>query len=85
MIRGSSEALQVPNLIVPLQVGYYVMCGEMVECGFFKKMGQPLLRLFSVFSSKQYNFYNKTMWKNVHPVYGARIRTHNLLNMSRHP
>ena len=23
------------------------------------------------------------MWKNVHPVYGAGIRTHNLLNMSQ--
>ena len=28
-------------------------------------MGQPrpLFRLFSVFSNKQYNFYNKSMWK----------------------
>ena len=25
------------------------------------------------------------MWKNVRPVYGAGIRTHNLSNMSRHP
>ena len=33
--------------------------------------------LFSVFSNKHhYNFYNKFMWKNVHPVYGAGIRTH---------
>ena len=41
---------------------------------FLKKTGQPLplFRLFSVFSSKhQYNFYNKYMWKNVQPVYGA--------------
>ena len=30
-------------------------------------MGQhlPLFRLFSVFSNKRYNFYNKSMWKNV--------------------
>ena len=35
-------------------------------------------RLFSVFSNKQYNFYNKSMWKNVHAVYGAGIWTHNL-------
>ena len=29
------------------------------------QMGQsrPLFRLFSVFSNKQYNFYNKSMWK----------------------
>ena len=41
------------------------------------------LRLFSVFTNKRYNFI-KT-WKNVHPVYGAGIRNHNLSNMSRHP
>ena len=44
-------------------------------------MGQsrPLFfRLFWVFSSKNYNFHNKFMWKNVHPVYGAGIRTHDL-------
>ena len=54
---------------------------------FFKKKGQPwpLFRLFSVFSNKQYNFYNKYMWKNVHPVYGAGIWTHNLQNVSLFP
>ena len=38
-------------------------CGK-VSFLFFK-MGQPrpLFRLFSVFSNKQYNFYNKYMWK----------------------
>ena len=54
----------------------------------FKRMGQPrpLFSLFSVLSSKQYNFYNKSMWKNVvHPVYGAGIQTRNLSNMSCHP
>ena len=30
-------------------------------------------------------FYNKYMWKNVHPVYGAGIRTHNLWNVSLLP
>ena len=29
----------------------------------------------SVFTNKQYNDNNKSMWKNVHPVYGARIQT----------
>ena len=38
--------------------------------------------LFSVFSNKQLKFYNKLMWKNVHLVSAARIRTHNLLIMS---
>ena len=30
-------------------------------------------------------FNNKSMWKNVHSVYGARIRTHEISNMSHHP
>ena len=49
-------------------------------------MGQPrtFFRLFLVFSNKQYNFYNKSMSINVHPVYGAGIQTHDLLNMSCH-
>ena len=46
---------------------------------------QASFRLFSVFSNKQYNFYNKSMWKDVHPVYGTGIRTHDLTNISRHP
>ena len=35
-----------------------------------------------VFSNTNYNFYNKYMWKNVHPVNGPGIRTHNLWNKS---
>ena len=38
---------------------------------------------FRSFSNKHYNFYN--MWKNVHPVYGAGIRTHDLRNVSLFP
>ena len=37
--------------------------------------------LFAVFSNKQYNVKKC----HVHPVYGARIRTHELFNMSRLP
>ena len=50
-------------------------------------MGQPwpLFRLFSALSNKQYNFYNKSMWKNVHPLYNAGIWTHDISYMSRHP
>ena len=47
---------------------------------FFQKMGHPrsLLCLFSVFFKQtSFNFYNKLIWKNVHPVYGTGIRTHN--------
>ena len=41
---------------------------------------------FSVFPNKhQYNFYNKYVKKcQFHPVYGARIRTHDLSIMSHH-
>ena len=38
-----------------------------------------------VFSNKQYIFYNKWMWKNVHPVNGAGIQTHNFQDMSLLP
>ena len=44
---------------------------------FWKNLGL-FYRLYLVFS-------NKYMWKNVHPVYGAGIRTHNLQNMSLLP
>ena len=55
------------------------------ERGFLKKIGQPrpLFRLFSVF------FYNKFLQqiyvKKVHPVYSARIQTHDLGNVSHFP
>ena len=55
---------------------------------FLKKWANPGLFycLFSIFSSKYYcNFYNNYMWKNVLPVYSARIRTHDLWNMSLIP
>ena len=51
-------------------------------------MGQPqaLIRLFSVFSNKQYNLYKNQCEKcHVHLVYGAGIQTHHLSNMSRLP
>ena len=41
--------------------------------------------LFSTFSNNQYNFYKKSIRKNVHPLYGAGIRTPDLSNMSRLP
>ena len=44
----------------------------------------PLFRLFSVFSNKHYHFRQINV-KNVHPVSGARIRTHNLLVTSLLP
>ena len=41
--------------------------------------------LFSVFSNKHLIFYNKYMWKNVHPVYGAGIQAYDLWNVSLFP
>ena len=44
---------------------------------FFKNGISPAsFQFIFVFSSKCYNFYNKLMLKNVHPVYGAGIQTH---------
>ena len=55
--------------------------------GILKWANQGLVyRLFSVFWNKHhYKFYNKKMWKNVHPVYYARIRSHGLWNISLLP
>ena len=44
-----------------------------------------LTDLLSVFSSKRYKIYNKLMWINIHPVFGAGIRSHSLLNISLLP
>ena len=51
---------------------------------FLLKWANPGLFLcFSIFSIKHVQFYNNV--KNVHPVPGGRIRTHNLLIMSLLP
>ena len=55
---------------------------------FFLKNGptRPLFRLFSVFSHKQtLQFLQQINLKIVHPVSGAWIRPHDLLNASRLP
>ena len=50
---------------------------------FFKwALSGIFLIYFQSFSKKHYKFYNKLMWKNVHPVYDAGIQAHNLQNMS---
>ena len=53
---------------------------------FYLKMGvpRPLFHLFLSFQT-HYKCYNKKMSKNVHPVLGAGIRTHNLWKMSLLP
>ena len=50
----------------------------------FHKMGQPrpLFHLFSSFQTNITNFTTNRCMKNVHPVYYAGIRTHDLWNMS---
>ena len=48
-------------------------------------MVHPRLVLF-IFSLFQTNyFYKKSIWENVHPVYSAGIRTHNLQDVSLFP
>ena len=57
----------------------------MLEELFIKNRPFPASSTFIfVFSNKCYNFYNKYV-KNVHPVYGAGIWTHNLKGMSLLP
>ena len=46
---------------------------------------QPLFHLFSVFSNINTIFYNKQVWKTIHPVCGTGIQTHDLLDMSLLP
>ena len=55
----------------------------MSNLNFKNEWTQPLFRLFSVFSIKQYNFHNNV--KNVHQVSGSGIQTHNLSIMSLLP
>ena len=54
---------------------------------FFKKMGhpRPFYRLFSALSNKHHNFLQQYNVKNVHPVSGAGIWTHGLLDVSLLP
>ena len=52
----------------------------------FFKWDNPGLFLFIISLCNQtFEFYNKSMWKNVHPVYGTGIRTHDLSYKSRLP
>ena len=65
-----------------------LFCNEINRKYVFFKCANPDLfyRSFSIFSNKHHHdFYNKYMWKNVHLVFGARIRTHNLWSMSLLP
>ena len=54
-------------------------------CVAFFNMGQPwpLFNLFSVFfQTNIITVFTTNKFENVHPVYGAGIRTHNLLDVS---
>ena len=48
--------------------GFHVKC-------FFKWANPGLFFVYFWSFLKKYNFYNKSMWKNVHPLYGAEIQT----------
>ena len=52
----------------------------------FLKMGQPgLFFIYFRHFKHTLQFLQQKMWNNVHPVYGAGIRTYNLRNMSLLP
>ena len=60
-------------------------CGQTF---FKKKIGQPRplwLFIFGLFKKRHYNVLQLIYVKNVRPVYGAGIRTHDLRNVSRLP
>ena len=76
------------------ELGYFAFrhlvtldCCESLDSIFFLKGPTPAsFSYIFVFSNTHYKFYKQIgMWKNVHPVYGAGIRTHNLWNMSLLP
>ena len=52
---------------------------------FFKKWANPgLFFMFGLFK-QTIQFLQQINVKNIHPIYGAGIRTHDLSNMSRVP
>ena len=83
-------ALKQQTQLVSFQFESAIKASLFLKPIFFKKMGQPwpLFRLFLVFFKQTIHFFTTNQCEkcpNVHPVYGAGIRTHNLLIMSRHP
>ena len=54
---------------------------------FFKKwaISASFIVYFRPFQTNINIFYNNVMWKNVHPVSGAGIRTHDILYVSLLP
>ena len=65
---------------------FAISINKSFNCNVFIKKGQslPLFHLFSSFQ-KHITFLQQINVKNVDPVYGARIRTHYLQNMSLLP
>ena len=71
-IAKTSQTLSYPGDILKLGLSSVFQENIFSQLGnsnsskfFFKKMGQPLFRLFSVFSSKPYNFKKPINMKNV--------------------
>ena len=71
-------------LCIPLMKGSFFVSKYLYD--FFEEMDHPWphFHLFSVFLNKN-TFFNKSMWKIIHLVYGAGIRSHNLFNVRLHP
>ena len=79
--------LRGKNLILP---NLLVECHRSLKACFlgssFKKWANPASFSFIFgFFKQTIQFLQKiSVWKNVHPVYSARIETHDLLNISHH-
>ena len=86
LLKSNSFILPFCSLCLLSMMFYKLYC-PFLHLELFLKMGQirPLLHLFSSFQSHITNFTKNRHVKNVHPVYGAGIQTHNLWNVSLLP
>ena len=64
---------------------YFFVANESSKSFSEVHQNRPLFHLFSSFQTNILQFFQQIFVKNVHPVYGAGIRTHDLWNMSLLP
>ena len=86
LLKSNSFILPFCSLCSLCMMFYKLYC-PYLHLELFLKMGQtrPLLHLLSSFQTHITNFTKNRQVKNVHPVYGAGIQTHNLWNVSLLP
>ena len=76
-IKEQQKALENMKL-EKIKVRWTAIVLSLIFCG-------PIPASFSSFQTNITIFTKKCMWKNVHPVYSARIWTHDLQGMSLLP